>query len=228
MLNPKTLEFLHDLSLNNSKSWFDQNRKRYDQVKEDYLGLAANLLEKIQVHDTALSGLSPKDCIFRINRDVRFSSNKAPYKTNLGIAFHPGGKKFQLAAYYLHIELGGSFVGGGLWMPEALPLAKIRKEIHFFYPELTTILSDKNFTATYGSLDVEENQKLSRPPKGYEANNPAIEFLKLKSFTASHPIADDLLTSNQLIPTVIEDFITLKPFLDFLNRGLLSDNEGGL
>lgn len=228
MLKSSTLEFLRDLKANNNKEWFDQNRKRYDLVKTDYLSLAGELLEAMKREDPVLDMLTPKDCIFRINRDVRFSSNKSPYKTNLGIALHPGGKKSGLGAYYFHIEEGAAFAGGGLWMPEGTQLNKLRKEIHYFYPDLDRILNEPKFKKTYGNLDVDPGQKLSRPPKGYDANDPAIEFLKLKSFTALKSVPDSLLTSDQLVPTVVEYFKALKPFIHFINRGLLSDADGGL
>ena len=228
MVQPTTIEFLKELKSNNSKSWFDQNRKRYDIMKSDYISLAGRILEQMKDIDPSLDMVTAKDCIFRINRDVRFSADKSPYKTNLGIALHPGGKKFNLAAYYLHIEPGQSFIGGGLWMPEAPLLSKVRKEIHYFYHDLVDILNNPLYKKTFGSLDVEDGQKLTRPPKGYEAEDPAIEFLKLKSFTASTPLPDEMLTSDKLVGNIIDTFTILKPLIGFINRGLMSDPDGGL
>lgn len=228
MVQPTTIEFLKELKSNNSKSWFDQNRKRYDKMKSDYISLAGRILEQMKDIDPSLDMVTAKDCIFRINRDVRFSADKSPYKTNLGIALHPGGKKFNLAAYYLHIEPGQSFIGGGLWMPEAPLLSKVRKEIHYFYHDLVDILNNPLYKKSFGSLDVEDGQKLTRPPKGYEAEDPAIEFLKLKSFTASTPLPDEMLTSDKLVGHIINTFTILKPLIGFINRGLMSDPDGGL
>ncbi|MBK7808041.1 MAG: DUF2461 domain-containing protein [Saprospiraceae bacterium] len=228
MVQPTTIEFLKELKSNNSKSWFDQNRKRYDKMKSDYISLAGRILEQMKDIDPSLDMVTAKDCIFRINRDVRFSADKSPYKTNLGIALHPGGKKFNLAAYYLHIEPGQSFIGGGLWMPEAPLLSKVRKEIHYFYHDLVDILNNPLYKKTFGSLDVEDGQKLTRPPKGYNAEDPAIEFLKLKSFTASTPLPDEMLTSDKLVGHIINTFTILKPLIGFINRGLMSDPDGGL
>lgn len=223
MLQSHTLEFLRELKANNNKEWFDANRKRYEKVKSDYLALAADLLESMKKIDPALEMLTAKDCIFRINRDIRFSANKSPYKTNLGIVLQPGGKRMSRAAYYFHIEEGASFAGGGLWMPESALLLKVRKEIHYFFPDLTEILEKPDFKKYYGALDIEEGQKLSRPPKGFEADDPAIEFIKLKSFTTSAPISDDLLTSKNLVENISVRLEALKPFIQFINRGL--DNE---
>jgi uncharacterized protein (TIGR02453 family) len=229
MIDQATLDFLRELKVNNNKEWFDKNRKRYDAVKADYLSLAETILDSMKKVDPMLEMTSAKDCIFRINRDVRFSADKSPYKTNLGIALHAGNKKFNLAAYYLHIEPdGSSFAGGGMWMPEAPLLASIRREIHNFYPDLRAILDDPGFIKTYGTLDVEEGQKLTRPPKGYDENDPAIEYLKLKSFTASATVPAEILTTDKFLPFVIKTLTALKPFIGFLNRGLRSDAEGGL
>lgn len=228
MIQASTIDFLKELKENNNKPWFDQHRKTYDKVKSDYLACAGSVLEEMKKVDSSLEMLSAKECVFRINRDVRFSTDKSPYKTNLGIALHPGGKKFNLAAYYIHIEPGQSFIGGGLWMPDAPLLSKVRKEINYFFGDLKSILDQPDFKKLFGDLDIEEGQKLSRPPKGYEANNPAIEYLKLKSFTASAPITDDFLTSEKMVSSIIQSFIILKPFISFINRGLMSDDEGGI
>jgi uncharacterized protein (TIGR02453 family) len=228
MLSVATIEFLQDLKENNNREWFEANKKRYLKVKEEYLGLADSLLSEMKKYDASLEMLSAKDCIFRINRDIRFSTNKSPYKTNLGIGLHPGGKKSMLATYYLHIELGQCFVGGGLWMPEAPLLSKVRKEIHYFYPDLKNIIENKDFSKSYGDLDIESGAKLVRPPKGYTVEDPAIEYLKLKSFTASAKLSDPLITSKNLIPTVVKYFQDIKPLLQFLNRGIQSDDDGGL
>ncbi|MBL0099359.1 MAG: DUF2461 domain-containing protein [Saprospiraceae bacterium] len=229
MLQQETIGFLKELRQNNNKEWFDQNRKRYEKVKADYLGLAGRLLEAMQKEDPTLDGVTAKECIFRINRDIRFSNDKTPYKTNLGIALHPGGKKFNMAAYYIHIEPDGqSFAGGGIWMPDKALLSKIRKELHYFYSDFQEVLANPGFKKTFKDLDIEEGQKLSRPPKGYEANDPAIEYLKLKSFTASAPIAGELLTSVKLVPHIMDVLKNIKPLIHFINRGLISDEEGGL
>jgi uncharacterized protein (TIGR02453 family) len=228
MIQTSTFQFLDELRENNNKPWFDANRKRYEAMKADYLGLANRILTEMKKYDVGLEMLTAKDCTFRINKDVRFSKDKSPYKTHLGIALHPLGKKMMTAAYYLHIERGQSFIGGGLWQPEALLLSKVRKEINYFYDDLQMILSEKSFKSTYGDLSIEEGKKLSRPPKGYDADNPAIEYLKLKSFTVGKSIPDKALTDPTYFDQIISDFIAIQPLLHFINRGLMSDDEGGL
>ena len=228
MIQAATLHFLKELKENNNKPWFDQHRKTYEKVKADYLACAGAILEEMKKVDRSLEVLTAKDCVFRINRDVRFSTDKSPYKTNLGVVLHPWGKKFNLAAYYIHIEPQNSFIGGGLWMPEGPLLSKVRKELNFFYGDLKAILDQPDYKKLYGDLDIEEGQKLSRPPKGYEADNPAIEYLKLKSFTTSAPVTDDFLTSEEMLSSIAKSFTILKPFISYINRGLLSDDEGGI
>lgn len=227
MITKDSLQFLDDLRDNNNKVWFDANRKRYEVMKADYLGLAQRLLDALKPFDSGLELVTAKECIFRINKDIRFSKDKSPYKTNLGIALHPGGKRMNSAAYYLHLERGQCFLGGGLWMPEANLLSKVRKEINYFYDDLRAILDDKTFKATFGDLSISDG-KLSRPPKGYEADNPAIEYLKLKSFTVGKSFKDADITNPKYFDRVVEDFKTLQPFLGFINRGLMSDDEGGI
>ncbi len=221
MVYPSTLNFLKELKQNNNKPWFDEHRKQYENAKSNYLSCAASILAEMQKSDSSLEVLQPKDCIFRINRDIRFSADKSPYKTNLGIVLYPNGKKSNLAAYYLHIEPGNSFVGGGLWMPDAALLQKVRKEIAYFYEDLRHVLDTPEFSKLFGDLDVEEGQKLSRPPKGYDADDPAIEYLKLKSFTVGVPVSDDILLSEKMTSIVVHHLNILKPFLSFINRGLM-------
>jgi uncharacterized protein (TIGR02453 family) len=162
--------------------------------------------------------------MFRINRDVRFSKNKAPYKTNFGASIQAGGKKSMLAGYYFHLEPGGkSFVGGGLYMPEAAQLQKVRQEIDYNWKEFAGILQAKPFVKTYGSLEKGEGISLTREPKGYEKDNPAIEMLKLKSWVATAPLSDKQLTQADLPKIILHSFSVLQPLLVFLNRSLADE-----
>lgn len=227
MLQPETLQFLKELKENNNKIWFDQNKEKYDNFRANYLKLADTLAQAMVEYDPTLAGLMPRDTTFRIYRDVRFSKNKTPYKTQIGIVLQAGGKKSPLGAYYFHIEPGVSHAGGGLWMPESNVLNNARKEIHYFYDEFQSILEDSLFKKTFGSLQMNV-QKLSRPPKGYSKDDPAIEYLKLKSLIASKPVPDSILSTDKLVPEIIQIFKTLQPFILFINRGILSDEYGGL
>lgn len=218
MLQSSTIQFLKALKKNNNKEWFDKNRKIYEQAKTDYLNFVTILLNEIQGFDTSLMELQPKQCIFRLNRDVRFSKNKDPYKTNFGASFSKGAKKIQTAGYYFHLEPGENFVGGGLWMPMAPDLNKVRQEIDYCYKEFSSILKKPAFKSTYGEMD--NSMKLVRPPKGFDIDNPALEYIKLKSFVVTRTINDTELTDKQLIKNVVKDFKTIAPLVHFLNRAI--------
>lgn len=220
MIQKATIQFLKDLKLNNHKDWFEANRKVYEAAKADYLQLVSHVLKDLVANDETLALLQPKDCTFRINRDVRFSKNKAPYKTNMGAGFSKGGKKMMLAGYYFHLEPGASFIAGGVWMPMAPELKKVRQEIDYCLDEFKEIVTNKAFVKTFGGLEQGDDVLLKRAPKGYEEDNPAIEYLKLKSFIASAPISDAVLTSPKLVPTIVDACAQLQPLVHFINRGI--------
>ena len=221
MLTKNTLQFIRELRENNHKAWFDENRHRYEEVKKDYHRLIGEILLKMQNFDKSLSLLQVKDCTFRINRDIRFSKDKTPYKTHLSIIMSPYGKRMEFAAYYVHLdEQAGSFAGGGIYMPGSEALKKIRAEISGFYEDLEDILNSEDFAKTFHGLDSEGNIVLTRPPKGYDADHPAIDLLKYKSFTATKPLDDKLLTDPKGVDVVIEILKKIKPLNDFINRGL--------
>jgi uncharacterized protein (TIGR02453 family) len=212
------LRFLRKLKKNNNKPWFEANRNGYTEAKQEMETFLEGLITSYGKTDDGISRLTPKDCMFRINRDVRFSKDKSPYKTNFGAFINPGGKKSTLAGYYLHIEPGASFVGGGLWMPMPAELAKIRQEIDYNLPEFTAILSSPSFKKQFGSLSTDEEFSLRRIPKGYDNDNPAAEYLKLKSFIATKKLTDDEVSSTSLKKSCLSAFTALKPLLDFINR----------
>jgi uncharacterized protein (TIGR02453 family) len=218
MINPSTIQFLQRLKKNNTKAWFDENRQHYAEAKENYLEFVQDVLGRMKKIDSSLADLEPKQCVFRINRDVRFSKNKDPYKTNMGASFSKGGKKVQCAGYYFHLEPGGSFIGGGFWMPMAPELNKIRQEIDYSFEEFSKIINKKKFKSCFESLS--ESEKLTRPPKGYELENPAIEILKLKSFVVMTAVDDTELTGKEFSKKVVDHFEAMKPLVDFLNKAI--------
>lgn len=223
MLTKDTLQFLEDLKTNNNRDWFLENKKRYELVKKDYHQLVGSFLDALKPLDSSLEMLEIKNCTFRINRDVRFAKDKSPYKTNLGVWISAGAKNAEASGYYLHIENGKSFVGGGLYCPQPDQLQKIRKEIHFFYDDLTAIITDKDFQSNYQTLNRDEKSTLKNPPKGYDKEDPAVEFLKLKSFTATQQFDIKLVTQKDFVPIMVEKMIALKPFNNFIDRALYSE-----
>ena len=221
MLQPETLQFLTQLKQNNSKPWFDEHRKPYETAKADVVSLLNTVLTGLEQIDPALatSQLAAKSCLFRINRDVRFSANKSPYKTCFGAWFNVGGKKSPAAGYYVHLEPGNSFVAAGVYAPEPPVLTTIRQEIDYNFPAFEAIVANPAFTKYYAGLSTEN--ALVNAPKGYKVDNPALNYLKLKSFTASCALSDSLLRSPKLAPTVLNAFAAIQPLVAFLNRALL-------
>jgi uncharacterized protein (TIGR02453 family) len=223
MISKHLLKFLEDLKANNNRDWFLENKKKYEEFKKDYQQLIQGFLEIMKPQDANLELLEVKNCAFRINRDIRFSKNKAPYKTHLGIWMNTNQGNKNGPGYYIHIEKGSSFIAGGIYSPEADDLKKIRKEIAFFYDDLDEILKDKNFKKHYSGLDKNETNSLKNGPKDFDKEHPAIEFLKLKSFVAVQNIADADLLNENFVKVTAEKLIVLKPLLEFLNRGLSID-----
>jgi uncharacterized protein (TIGR02453 family) len=219
-IHPSTLDFLKDLAENNQREWFHKNKKRYDAAKKNVLEFTTEFLKAAIEIDPTLADLEPKKCIFRINRDVRFSKDKSPYKINMGISFNKGGKKKPTAGYYLNIEPNGTFMGGGNYMVQPEELKKIREEIDYNFSEFQGIITDKAFTDYYGEIAVEEKLSLKRPPKGYDADNPAVAWLKWKSFTAFGNYTNQAVTSDDFMEECLKGIFVLKPFVNFLNRGL--------
>lgn len=221
MLHPKTIQFLVKLKKNNSREWFNQHRDDYDSAKENFIELVNQILTQVGKIDQDLSVLTYKDCIFRINRDVRFSKNKDPYKNNMAAYFVKGGKKSWLAGYYFHCEPGGkSFIGGGLYGGEPDQIKKVRQEIDYNWSAFKGILQHKQFKKMFGDLSRQEGMSLIREPKGYEKDNPAIDYIKLKNFIVSVPVADEELTDKVLVKKIITAFSTMQPLLQFLNRAM--------
>ncbi|WDF59008.1 DUF2461 domain-containing protein [Flavobacterium sp. KACC 22758] len=220
MLTKESLQFLDDLKKNNNRDWFQDNKKRYEVFKKNYHQLVSDFLDAMKPLDPSLELLEVKNCTFRINRDIRFSKDKSPYKAHLGVWMSTGAKGANRAGYYVHIEKGASFIAGGFYSPDSEDLKKVRKEIAFFYDDLQEILNDKNFKKEFGSLDINENNSLKSMPRGYEKDHPAIEFLKLKSFTATQKYDISEVTQKDFVSKMSKKLIALKPLNEFINRAL--------
>lgn len=220
MITKEALLFLEDLIANNNTDWMHANKKRYENYKKDYHQYISSLLTALKPLDKSLEPLEVKNCTFRINRDIRFSKDKSPYKTNMGVWFTQNKFRKNSPGYYIHFEKGNSFIAGGVWCPEPEDLKKIRKEIAYFHDDLEALLSDKKFKKEFGTLTRDENNTLKKAPKDFEPNHPAIEYLKLKSFTASETLDDALFTEPNFSTIAAQKLIALKPLNDFLNRAL--------
>lgn len=218
MLEPQTLRFLNGLKKNNDRTWFEDHRAQYEAARTDFQNFIQLVIDDMERKDTTITGTTARECLFRINRDVRFSKDKSPYKTNMGASIKQGGKKSPFAGYYFHCEPGQSFIGAGLWMPDNISLKKLRQEIDYCWEEFNAILKEKKFKINFKGLLRGEGLSLITNPKGYEKDNPAIDYLKLKSFIAEIKISDEELSKASLHKRTITAFEALQPLLRFINR----------
>ena len=220
MLEPQTLKFITGLKNNNNREWFEKYRPQYEAARIDFQNFIQLVIDDLQRDDNTITGTTARECLFRINRDVRFAKDKSPYKTNFGATIKMGGKKSAYAGYYFHLEPGASFIGGGLWMPDAAIVKKVRQEIDYSLDEFSGIIGSKEFKSVYTDLFKGSEISLVTAPKGYEKDHPAISYLKLKSFIAETPVSDDELTKATLHKKTVGAFRTLLPFIRFINRAI--------
>ncbi len=220
MTLPQILQFLQKLEKNNNKIWMDEHRNDFLDAKTSFEEFVDELLVEMKTIDKNLDTLTAKDCTFRINRDVRFSKNKNPYKNNMSAYFNQNGKKGIGAGYYFHLEPKKCFVACGIWMPANDELKKIRQEIDYNLDELNSLMKKTEFKKQFEN-GLAQSDKLVRPPKGYEEDNEAIEFLKLKSFIVQKSINDEALLPKDIKKNIIAIMKAGKPLVEFINRGLI-------
>jgi uncharacterized protein (TIGR02453 family) len=179
------IQFLSELSENNNRAWFVMNKPRYDILRAEFLELVTKMIPEITRFDPAVAGCNPKKALFRINRDMRFSKDKSPYKTTFSAAITASGLKKPSQgggpAYYFHIDANGTLlVAGGEYMPPPARLKAIREHVIADAAGFSKVLKNKKLKERYG--DLQDEGKLVRPPKGFDAEAPHIEYVKMKSF----------------------------------------------
>lgn len=179
------IQFLSELTDNNNRAWFVMNKPRYDILRAEFLELVTKLIKDISKFDPAVAGCNPKKALFRINRDLRFSHDKRPYKTTFSAAITASGLKKPSQgggpAYYFHVDAEGTLlVAGGEYLPPSDRLRAIRRQVIEDAAGFGKLLKNRKLKETYG--DLQEEDKLTRPPKGFDADAPHIEYIKLKSF----------------------------------------------
>lgn len=218
MLKKATFDFLRLLKENNNREWFALNKYLYEDAKVDLFALITKLTKEFSAIDSYFLADTPaKKCLLRIYRDVRFSTNKAPYKLNYGLAFDVKGYGPRTPSYYIHLEPGNCFFGVGFWMPESAVLKDIRTEIDYSADEFLSIINAEKFSNLF-SLAKEDT--LKKAPKGYEIDNPMIEFLKLKSFIAILPLQEKDFYKENIVEKLIDAFATVQPFVVFLRKAV--------
>lgn len=213
----EVMQFLTELKGNNNKEWFDLNRKRYEESKKKVLFLTEFINHEIVKFDSELGMLNPKDCLFRIFRDVRFSNDKTPYKTNMGSFIAPNGRKSISAGYYIHLEPGASFLGGGSYCPQPDVLKALRTEIYDNADEFKSIIYKESFVSCFPEM---YDDKLKTAPKGFPKDFQDIDLLKYKSYAFTGKISDEQVLSDNFMRIVINCFKELQPVNQFLNQSL--------
>ncbi len=213
----KVLQFLKQLSENNTREWFNDNRKWYEESRDKMIFLTDVFINEIGEFDSEVRGISPKECVFRIFRDVRFSKDKRPYKTNFGSFICKSGRKSMNPGYYFHIEPGGCFIGGGIYMPPAEPLRAIRNYMAEHAEEFLEITNEAGFKKDFPEM---YNDQLKTAPKGFPKDHRFIALLKYKSFIFSKELSDELVTSDQYIKQTVKYLEQLQPVNSFLYEAL--------
>ena len=213
------LKFLKDLAGHNDREWFEKNRPRYLEAKQEFEGVVETVLKELVKFDPKLEGLEARKLPFRIFRDVRFSKDKRPYKIHMGAGFSPNGKLVQEPGYYLHLQPGDkSFVAGGIYEPDAANLSKIRQEIDYNAEGLKNILTAKPFRKWFDGFD--DYDRLKTSPKGYPKDHPHIEWLKHKSFIVSVALTDKQVTDRSFVRTVSNACRNIKPLNDYIRDAI--------
>lgn len=217
MITAHTFSFLKDLNKNNTREWMLANKARYEIARKEFEELVAALIIETAKFDKSISHIIPKECIFRLNRDVRFSKEKTPYKTHFGAYICAKGRKSSHPGYYLHIEPGKCFAGGGNYMPMPDELQKIRQEIDYNAKEWKSILSKATFKKIFGTV---QGDRLKTAPKGYEKDHPMLEYLQLKQFYVMCSITDAEIQSTHAPKTIVKVFKEQVPLNEFLIRAV--------
>lgn len=216
-IHPGTFEFLKELMRNNNRDWFDKNRSRYIEIRERFIAFLEGVYPLLISLDPGIEGIDLRKTVFRINRDIRFSDDKSPYKNSIAAAVIAGGRKnfSEYAGYYLHLENGNCLIAGGAYMPPSPWISAIRSKIDSESSRFRSLISENAFVNNFGAI---EGDRLKGAPRGFTADNPNIELLKYKSFLAVRNLSESEVLSEGFKDTFIESSRALKPFNDFLNE----------
>jgi uncharacterized protein (TIGR02453 family) len=209
------MSFVQSLKRNNNRDWFEAHRARYQEARlefEAYVGALISLLSPTE----PLGALAPKDCIFRINRDLRFSKDKTPYKPYMSAYIAPGGRKSRRLGYYVHIESGNhSIIAGGLHEPEPQQLAAWRKSIDHDPRPFKRLASATRFREYFGGV---RGERLKTAPKGYPKDHPDLELIQLKQVLVWREMSDKQVISPQFTRYTLDTFKAMRPFLAYLQN----------
>jgi len=218
MISKNLFLFLRELKQNNHKEWFHEHKPVYQTLRKQFEQLIAQTILAIAQFDESVKTIEPKQCIFRINRDIRFSKDKSPYKNNFGAFIAPGGRNSGLAGYYIHLEPDNCLLAGGIYMPPPDRLKAVRTEIFENTEEFKKIIHHKNFKKHFGKII--SDKMLKTAPKGFPKDFNDIDLLKYKHYTVIKKVPEDMVTSDKFTAEVSQTFKALYPFNRFINDGI--------
>jgi len=216
-ISNKTLKFLKDVKSNNNKDWFDENKPRYVEAKDNMNEFMQSVMNKLNETDV-IDGYK----VYRIYRDVRFSKDKTPYKTYLHAYLKRSGAA-RRGGYWVGIEPGNTQIGGGFYGPEKDDLLRIRKEFEADSKTINQILKHPEFVSAFGEL---KGEGLKTAPKGFDKEHPNIELIRMKQYYAMRPFSDKEVTSDSFQDSVLETFHAIRPFFDYMSDVLTTDLNG--
>jgi uncharacterized protein (TIGR02453 family) len=220
-LQQSNFDFLKLIKKNNDRDWFNKNKERYLKELQNIELFADALLAEMNKHDV-IETVSGKKSLHRIYRDVRFSKDKTPYNTHWGGSFKRATKA-RRGSYYFHLEPGNTFVAGGFWGPEPGDLKRVRDEFAYDAKTFRAILKNKNFIKTFGTL---KGEQIKTTPKGFDADNEAIDLLRYKQYLLIKKFTDKETMSPDFLKTINTTFTHMRPFLDYMSEVLTTDVNG--
>ena len=214
-MTPEVFDFLRELRANNNREWFQDNKKRYDALRADFINDVGQLINRIATFDPEIAGLDARSCVYRIYRDLRFSPDKTPYKTYLSAYMTGfGGRSSAYGGYYIHLEPDTPQLAGGVWCPTSPMLKQLRRDICDNMDELTAIIDAPAFRHTFGTFTGEQ---LTRMPQGFPTDTPRGELLRFKSYVVTSVKPESYFTAPDWLDRATDDFRLLQPLNRFLN-----------
>lgn len=226
----RVVDFLRQLDAHNDREWFQSHKVQYQEATEVFNDFATRLIEAVGKFDSSCQGLTLKDCTYRIYRDLRFSQDKRPYKTHMGVFIAPGGKKSGYSGYYFHVSTGyeegyptGHIVAIGDYCCDPKVLKILREDIDLGDGDFDRIVRQ-----AYPGLELDTTSALKKVPAGFSKDSPWAEYLKLKVFCLTDYLNEDVIASPDLLQQVVARFQSAQPFIAYINRAIdyVRDNRG--
>ena len=217
MISKTELDFLSELAENNNREWFNDNKNRFDKHHNIIKSFFGNIHLELGSHDNI-----EKMQIHRIYRDIRFSKDKTPYKNNFSVSYDRA-KPYLRGGYYLHVQPGASFIGGGFWEPNAEDLKRIRKEFELDDSTIRSIVAEDNFIKYFGTL---QGSELKTAPKDFDKEHHAIDLIRKKQYLVYRRFSDKEVLSENFRREVLDTFQAMRPFFDYMSDVLGTNLNG--